>query len=263
MSLSRRISSALVVVSSLTAAGAAVSPLAAQSRELFEWSGRIERETYITVRGSSARAMQGRSQVGGSLRLHSALPRDDGRVTVQLERGSADVDVVQQPSYRNDYTAVIRVRDDARRNDRVRLAARWRPERSRGIGDRRDDDRGGWGSVDDRRDDARDLGTRTAFRWSGTVDGEVEIRLRGRQASYTTLSGSTVRNVRLDAEQAIPRESGIVAIARRQGRGSVDVIEQPSSRNGWTTVIRVRDPQGGASHYSFDVEWRDGDRRGW
>jgi hypothetical protein len=262
MSLSRRISSALVVLTSLTAAGAVASPLAAQSRDLFEWSGRIDRETYITMRGATARAMQGRYQVGGNLRLQSALPRDDGRVMVWVERGSADVDVVQQPSRRNDYTAIIRVRDDARRNDRVRLSARWRPEYDRRDG-RRDDDGGGWGSIEDRRDDRRDLGTRTAFRWSGTVDGEVEIRLQGRHASYRTLSGASVRDVRLHTEQMLPREAGIVSVVRRHGRGSADVVEQPSARNGWTTVIRVRDPQGGASHYAFDVEWRDGDRRGW
>lgn len=247
---------------SLALLAGAASPLAAQGRQLFQWSGRVQQETYITVRGANARVREGRYESSGSLRLHSALPRDDGRVMVRLERGSADVDVVQQPSRRNDYTAVIRVRDNARRNDRVQVSAYWRPEYDGRFGD----GDGPWGRIDDRadrRDDRRDLGARSAFRWSGRVDNEVEIRLQGRSASYRTLSGAALRDVRLEAHQGLPREEGIVTIMQRQGRGTVSVVEQPTAHNNYTAVIRIRDPQGGASSYDFDVVWRDGDRRGW
>jgi len=96
---------------SLALVAGAASPLAAQGRQLFQWSGRVQQETYITVRGGSAKVREGRYESSGGVRLHTALPRDDGHVMVRLERGSADVDVVQQPTRRNDYTAVIRVRD--------------------------------------------------------------------------------------------------------------------------------------------------------
>ncbi|HYD54826.1 MAG TPA: hypothetical protein VEA99_19485 [Gemmatimonadaceae bacterium] len=263
------------IVAALSVGSAAIAPLSAQARELFKWNGRVERETYITMRGGSARAMEGRYESRGSLRLENALPRGEGRVLVRLERGSADVDVVQQPHRRNDYTAVIRVRDYSRddrvRDDRIRLAAFWRPEYANDRNDRGPG--GGWGVIDDRndrndgrwerRDDARDLGARTAFRWSGVVDSEVEIHLQGRRATYRTLRGDVIREVRLDAEHGLPRELGVVSIGRQYGRGSVSVISQPDARNGFTAVIRVSDPQGGASRYEFDILWRDGDRRGW
>lgn len=255
----------LFAAMSLALLAGAASPLAAQGRQIFQWSGRVQQETFITVRGSNARVREGRYESSGNLRLNSALPRDDGRLMVRLERGSADVDVVQQPSYRNDYTAVIRVRDNARRNDRIQVAAFWRPEYDGRVGNNRDGD-GPWGRIDDRadrRDDRRDMGTRSAFRWSGRVDNEVEIRLQGRSVSYRTLSGAALRDVRLDTQQGLPREEGFVSVTQRNGRGTVTVIEQPTARNNYTAVIRVRDPQGGASTYDFDVMWRDGDRRGW
>ena len=45
------------------------------------------------------------------LDVATALPQRDGRVTVRVQDGRGDVDVVQQPSARNDYTTIVRIRD--------------------------------------------------------------------------------------------------------------------------------------------------------
>jgi hypothetical protein len=41
-----------------------------------------------------------------------------------------------------------------------------------------------------------------------------------------------------------------------EGRGSVTVVQQPSSQNGYTTVIRITDPQGSYGRYTFDVTYQ-------
>ena len=41
-----------------------------------------------------------------------------------------------------------------------------------------------------------------------------------------------------------------------QGRGTVYVAQQPNASNGYTAVIRVRDPQGGYGFYDFEVDYR-------
>jgi hypothetical protein len=46
-----------------------------------------------------------------------------------------------------------------------------------------------------------------------------------------------------------------------EGRGDVDVIEQPGPRNGYQAVIRIRDPRGGADRYRVTAIW-SGDARG-
>ena len=38
-----------------------------------------------------------------------------------------------------------------------------------------------------------------------------------------------------------------------EGRGDVFVAQQPQQWNGYTTIIRVRDPQGGYGHYDFSI----------
>jgi hypothetical protein len=38
-----------------------------------------------------------------------------------------------------------------------------------------------------------------------------------------------------------------------QGRGSIRVVQQPTPRNGHTTVIRINDPQGGYGRYAFEL----------
>jgi len=45
-------------------------------------------------------------------------------------------------------------------------------------------------------------------------------------------------------------------IAQHQGRGTVYVAQQPTAYNGYTAIIRVRDPQGGYGYYDFEVDYR-------
>ena len=45
-------------------------------------------------------------------------------------------------------------------------------------------------------------------------------------------------------------------VTNAQGRGHVTVVQQPSAYNGYTTIVRVRDPQGGYGYYDFDLTWR-------
>src|SRR5439155_1197050 len=40
------------------------------------------------------------------------------------------------------------------------------------------------------------------------------------------------------------------------GRGQVDVVQQPTARNGYTAIVRVRDPQGGAGNYRINAFWQ-------
>jgi hypothetical protein len=72
------------------------------------------------------------------------------------------------------------------------------------------------------------------------------------------LSGKSVRNVRADlARGGLPRSDVQVVVTDQNGRGSVSVVQQPSSWNNYTAVIRVYDPRPGYGMYNFDVSWRD------
>jgi hypothetical protein len=241
-----------------------------QGRRLFDWTGRVDREIQIVMRGDNVwtRDVRGNENERSRTRTAGELPRRDGQVTVRLTDGRGDVDVIQQPSSRNSYTTVVRIRDRSSGADRYRLSAYWQATDDgygrgnhggygRGNGDgipsRDRDDRGGWGNG---RGNDDGYGSRTALRWTGSVDGELEIRLQGGRVEYRTLSGNQVRNVRADVAQGIPRRATELVLSRSSGRGNVYIVQQPSERNGYSAVIRVRDPQGGYGNYDFELSWR-------
>ena len=282
----------------LSAAALAVSAssLFAQGRPLFDWSGRVDREVRITMHGRDARTQTaGRIPLERSrLDVAGALPQQDGRVTVRVQDGRGDVDVVQQPSARNDYTMIMRIADRSSGVDNYRVTAYWTPDEYRGGnsngngtwdgrnesgypirpsrgGDDRDDrndrnnrgnggygNNGGWGHGNGNGGHGRGSNDVSALRWTGTVDDALEIRIQGSHVDYRTLSGKSVKNVRADlARGGLPRNDVQVFVTDLNGRGTVNVVQQPSSYNNYTAVIRVYDPRPGYGDYSFDLNWRD------
>ena len=272
---------------------AASAPALMAQRTLFTWTGRVDREMQITMRGRDVWTNGVNRDDRGRVSVQSMLPRTDGYVRVQALDGRGDVSVVQQPSAANSYTTIVRVRDRSRGSDRYRVAAYWdsRYSDNRGGYGRRDgngddDDRygrrdngddngrygrrdnGGWGngSGAPSRIDPRDrsnggwnngsYGSGAALRWSGNVDGEVEIRLQGRRMDERVLSGGEIRNERSSVVGDMPRRDAQLFVSQSSGRGQVYIAQQPSMYNGYTTVIRVRDPQGGYGYYNFEVDYR-------
>ena len=100
----------------------------AQDRVLLKWTGRVDKEVQITIRDTTVST----SIVGGQpvkvtyFDVKDRLPRRDGAVRVELNAGSGDVDVVQQPSASNDYAAIIRVRDPQAGFGRYDFDVNWR-----------------------------------------------------------------------------------------------------------------------------------------
>ena len=269
---------------SVAAIAVSASSLFAQGRPLFDWSGRVDREVRIMMHGRDARTQTtSRSPVTRSrIDVATALPQRDGRVTVRVQDGRGDVDVVQQPSARNDYTTIVRIRDRSSGIDNYRVTAFWIPDNNgNGSWDDREypnrpgrdrddrDDPGGWGRGNGGNGGYGNGGwgnggygnnaLRDVLRWTGDVDDAVEIRIQGNRVDYRTLSGKSLRNVRANLlSGGLPRRDVQVVVSDESGRGTVSIVQQPSSYNGYTAVIRVYDPRPGYGDYRFDVGWRDG-----
>jgi hypothetical protein len=147
---------------------ASAGSLAAQGRTLFAWSGRVDREVLLVMRGGNVNTRQSSRDDYGRVRVGSQLPRTDGVVQLQVQRGRGSADVVQQPNARNDFTAVVRLRDDQTGTGDYQVAAFWQPVNGGYAGsddgrydrgdDRRGNNGGGWGRGGrrDRDDRARD-----------------------------------------------------------------------------------------------------------
>jgi hypothetical protein len=252
--------------------------------ELFEWTGRVDREIQVVMRGANLWTNEiGQTEYPRArVRTYSRLPNQDGQVVVQVANGRGVVDVVQQPTRQNNYTTIVRLVDPRSGSADYRLVAYWQGFSSgdvygggssnnngnvygngrnrgngRANGQNRDRDHDGDIDRDDRRGNdvyrnRRD--DQEALHWSGNVDDELEIRIQNGRVTYRTLSGAQPTNVRANPGNAnMVRQNGNVAVAQSQGRGSVSVVQQPSQWNGYTTVIRVRDPQGGYGYYDLSV----------
>jgi len=257
-------------------------------QELFEWNGRVDREIQLVVRGNQVREERiGNTEPrGGRARTLSSMPRSDGQLNIQVVEGRGNVNVIQQPSRQNGYTAIVRIEDPQSGSDTYRLAAYWQ-DYSNGGYSNGEVYRNGNGDVirgrdrdrDDRDDRGGDRGVyngnggynpnagagrygypqsaNTALHWSGNVDGELELRIQNGRVDYRNISGNQPTNIRADrGNMSMPRNAANMMVVQNQGRGTVSVIQQPSSWNGYTTVIRIRDPQGGYGFYDFNLMWQ-------
>ena len=91
--------------------------------------------------------------------------------------------------------------------------------------------------------------------WRGSVDDFVRISVIGRQSFVTTTSGQAASGVRYNFVEALPRTPLNVTVEKREGRGDIRVIQQPSRQNNFTAVIEIADRSGGRDTSEFDLFW--------
>ena len=169
-----------------------------------------------------------------------------------------------------------RATEVARRNQRT-SDGRWDNRRD-DRRDQRDDRRDQRDERRDRRDDGQYdprygtngnnggyiNGRAVVYQFQGTVDKEIRIQLRGDRANVQPIGEGDYRAARGGrVVKGLPRQEGTLVVQRLAGRGDVDVIEQPSSRNGYTATVRVRDSRGGADNYRFNLIFQSSGNSGY
>lgn len=92
--------------------------------------------------------------------------------------------------------------------------------------------------------------------WSGRVDSVARLILQGNSIQVQDVSGSGVSTTYQNVNGALPRRNTIVTADKRDGRGNVTVIQQPSRANGYTAIIEISDTKGGADNYRVDISWQ-------
>lgn len=110
---------------------------------------------------------------------------------------------------------------------------------------------------------SRNTSSQLVFEWQGNVDRETQINVGRSNVSVHGIQGNESRG-RFVSRGALPRGTGTLYVQRIDGRGNVDVIQQPVNGDG---IIRIRDTQGGSDFYDIRVYWQGNgsttaDRRG-
>ena len=107
------------------------------------------------------------------------------------------------------------------------------------------------------------------FEWQGRVDREVQFDGGNRGVDVLGIDGDQARG-RIRENSSLPRGNGYLVVQRIDGRGNVDVVQQPASTNNGNGrgygnrygVVRIRDTQGGTDTYRIRVYWQSTDSYG-
>jgi hypothetical protein len=91
----------------------------------------------------------------------------------------------------------------------------------------------------------------------GKVDGKVEIYVRRKQVRIDLKNGKGVENQHYDFSRELPARDVRVYLRDRNGRGSINIFQQPNSGNDYTAGVRVDDPEAGSGSYRFELAWSD------
>lgn len=91
--------------------------------------------------------------------------------------------------------------------------------------------------------------------WRGTVDDVVQIRIRNRNARAESISGRAYYDADFSFDGRAPRNNSYARVDKRDGRGKVFIVQQPSRRNNFTTIVQIEDRKGGADRYRFTITW--------
>ena len=93
----------------------------------FRWRGRVDGADYVQIRGGAVtiRHVEARNVTGQSYDLPSALPRYPVAIQLNKLRGRGRVELVEQPSAANNYTAVVLIQDPERGDDSYEFELTW------------------------------------------------------------------------------------------------------------------------------------------
>ena len=91
------------------------------------WSGKVDGGTQLLVRRSEveSRTLSGLPASATTFNFTSPLPRRALDVRLEKKHGRGDIEIVQQPSRNNDFTAVIEIRDKKGGSDDYEFELIW------------------------------------------------------------------------------------------------------------------------------------------
>ena len=89
------------------------------------------------------------------------------------------------------------------------------------------------------------------------VDGSVKIYVQGERIRYEVESGRPLREDGSDFSQPLPDvQLKSFNVKKKDGRGEVQVLEQPNKSNQYRACLQINDPKGGEDRYWVEIKWK-------
>lgn len=198
------------------------------------WSGRVDDRGNILIRGNQVwvENVSGNGTTTTYQNMNGVLPRRASNFTARRSDGRGSVNVVQQPSRENNFTAIIQVYDSGSGSDNYRIDFSW-------VAAQMVEEPYSAGSV----------------RWRGRVDQTAHIMISGSDVQSRDVTMTGLSNVNFSINGYLANRPGSVTVRKRSGRGTVTVLQQPSNMNDYVAIVQIFDPNGGAGDYELDISW--------
>ncbi|HXV59053.1 MAG TPA: hypothetical protein VEK15_00050 [Vicinamibacteria bacterium] len=212
-----------------------VALAAADDMEHFRWRGRVDGVDDIFIQGNQVRIehVSAKPIQNQEHRFTAPLPFAEVELDLEIIEGRGTIRLMEQPSQRNQFTAVVRVDDQDKSGDGdYEFELTWSREETK--------DRDAYSSV---------------FRWRGRVDIACDIEVRGSHHQVKDQGGAGTHEKSASFTAPLPASDTPVSVDKLDGRGSVELVQTPSPANGFTAVVRIEDPKGGADDYDFELRW--------
>lgn len=211
-------------------------PAANDGRERLVWSGSVDEEAVIECRRAECipREVRGRPVVRDRYEFTRSLPDRSVELVLENVNGRGEIRLLEQPSERNNYSARLLIRDPQPGAGDYSFTLAW--ARPAGEEERLYAERG--------------------MLWTGRVDGKVRVVAQGSTSWTEVVAGQPVLNESAQFFRPLPvRNLTNLRLKLLRGRGRAEIIEFPSSRNGYRMAFEIEDPEGGADNYEVEVDW--------
>lgn len=200
------------------------------------WQGDVDGAAFLYIHG---KRLKTETRDGGPIenqryRISGALPALRQDVRLHITAGRGYVHVVEQPRVENDFTVTVAIEDRQPGRGSYSFALEWTTE--------------DFSSSPNSRN-------RNQVKWSGRVEDEVVVSCSANKCTSETIRGVAVMREHVKFDRPLPARDVHVNLENVDGRGQVRIVEQPGESNGFTTRVRIRDPQSGVGDYSFTLLW--------
>jgi len=89
------------------------------------------------------------------------------------------------------------------------------------------------------------------------VDGEAEVSVRRDTVFIRTISGRDAYDDGSECNAPLPdRDVGQIGFEVRDSRNEIRMLAEPSRRNDFAAIVRIRDSSGGQGRYHFRLSWQ-------
>lgn len=226
-------------------------PGPALADQTFQWKGEVDGVDEIQIRGGSVRVnhLEAQPIQRQDHRFSQPLPSRDTHLRLVKVAGRGNVHVVEEPNSWNDYTATVRIEDRQGGADFYEFELHWRSDSWN------DWENSDWNHSNEWNDPFQQR-REGLFRWMGRVDIGAEIEIRGKTHRVNDKGGSGTQEHQAKFSMPLPSSDAPVSLHKVDGRGRVELVQNPSRSNGYAAIVRITDDKGGADDYEFELSFR-------